>query len=403
MSEKTLDEGISTLVNERHIISGIALSFGDTARVETRMRGNGREVRLAEDGVLVSSPEPLTADSLFDLASVTKLFTCVAVMQLLERGRLMLSDEVERYEPRFINLHGTTVYDLMAFQTALETDGRVDRQPDADAAEKALFSARPVPRPERRFYTDIGAMALKYVVEAVSELSFEAYLREYVFRPIGMGASFARIPAALVEKAVCYNYERRIVNGGFWMDCGCEKGVVHDPKARALGEIAGLCGHAGLFSTLGDMTRFAQGLLRGELLRRDSLLEIGKNRTGKPLPSGGWTQHLGYLCFTKHPDQTFSEVPRCFGERTIALNGFVGNHFSIDPEQNRFIVLMSNRIHNRVTMVTGRANPNEKHMETLVWEDGRRYTISQNYVHYKDENIKDPIGRLFARQALSAE
>ena len=402
MSEKTLNEGLRYLVDERHIISGISLSFGDTARVETRMRGNGREVRLAENGTFVPAVEPLTADSLFDLASVTKLFTCVAVMQLAERGKLALSDELVRYEPRFINLGGVTIYDLLAFQTALETDGRVDRQPDAVSAQKALFSARPVPRQERRFYTDIGAMALKYAVEAASDLPFEAYLRERIFRPLGMRASFARIPDALTEKAVCYNYERRIADGGYWMDTNCEKGVVHDPKARALGGIAGLCGHAGLFSTLGDMTRFAQGLLQGELIRRDTLLEIGKNRTGRPLPSGGYTQYLGFLCFSKHPDQVYSEVPRCFGERAISLNGFVGNHFSVDPEQNRFIVLMSNRIHNRVTVVTGRANPNEKHLETFAWDDGGRYTVSQNYVYYKDENIKDPIGRLFAREFPSA-
>jgi CubicO group peptidase (beta-lactamase class C family) len=346
----------------------------------------------------VPAVEPLTADSLFDLASVTKLFTCVALMQLMERGKLTLRDEIVRYEPRFRQLGGVTVYDLLAFQVALSTAARVDEQPDAAAAEAALFSARPAPRPERRFYTDIGAMVLKYVVEAASGLAFETYLEEHVFRPLGMEHTFSHVPARLIHRAVCYNYERRVVDGAFWMDTACEKGVVHDPKARLLATEFGLSGHAGLFSTLGDMVLFARGLLEGALIRRETLLEMGKNRTGHPMAGGGYTQYLGYLCFSKHPDQTYSEVPRCFGERTIALNGFAGNHFSVDPEQNRFIVLLSNRIHNRVTMATGRANPNEKHIETLPWDDGQRYVVSQNYVYYKDENVKDPIGRLFSER-----
>lgn len=395
MREKTLEEGLVHLVDEQKIITGISLSFGDLARTECRMRGNGREVRL-ENGALLPAVEPLTEDSVYDLASVTKLFTCVSLMQLIERKKLSLSDEIPRWEPRFTHLKGVTVYELMAFQTALSTAERVDAQGTREEALAALFSAQRAPRPERRFYTDMGAMALKYVVEAASGMAFFDYIKENIFKPLGMTRSFCRVPEALLPETVCYNYERRIVDGAFRVDTGCEKGVAHDPKARVLDSGTDLCGHAGLFSTLPDMTRFARGLLENALLKRESLLEIGKNRTGAPLPDGSYTQYLGLLCFTKHPDQTFSEVPRCFGNQAIALNGFAGNHFSVDPEQNRFMVILSNRIHNRVTMATGRANPHET-LDTLLWDDGARYVVSQNYVYCKDENIKDPIGRLFQR------
>ncbi len=395
MTEKTLEEGLATLVDERRIITGISLSFGDLKRTQTRVLGNGREVRL-ENGAFVPAIEPLDRESIYDLASVTKLFTCVSLMQLIERGKLSFSDEVTRHEPRFSHLKGVTVYDLMAFQTALETEGRVDAAGSRGEALEALFSLRPAPRPERRFYTDMGAMALKYVVEAASGMAFADYVRENIFKPLGMTHSFSCVPEALIPRAVCYNYERRIVDGAYWMDASCEKGVVHDPKARILDSARDLCGHAGLFSTLPDMTRFARGLLENTVLSRDSLLMIGKNRTGGPHEKGGYTQYLGLLCFSKHPDQTYSEVPRCFGESAIALNGFAGNHFSVDPAENRFMVILSNRIHNRVTMATGRANPNET-LDTLLWDDGRRYVVSQNYVYCKDENIKDPIGRLFQR------
>ncbi|MDO4571746.1 MAG: serine hydrolase domain-containing protein [Clostridia bacterium] len=393
--EKTLDEGLAYLVDERRIISGISLCYGDLRRAETRVRGNGREWRL-ENGVFEPAVEPLGPDSLFDLASVTKLFTCVALMQLMERKKLSPEDAVTRYEPRFKHLAGVSVGALMTFSAALSTEARVDAQPDRERALPVLFSARPAPPPARRFYTDMGAMVLKYVIEAAADRPFMDYLTENVLRPLGMTHSFSRIPSALLDRAVCYNYERRIVDGAYWLDTACEKGVVHDPKARLLGADGDLCGHAGLFSTLGDMARFARGLLDGALIRRETLLEIGKNRTGRPLPDGGYTQYLGCLCFVKHPDQTFSEVPRCFSEQAIALNGFCGNHISVDPASDRFMVILSNRIHNRVTMATGRANPHER-LETLRWEDGRDYVVSQNYVYCKDENIKDPIGRAFSR------
>ena len=390
---KTLAEGLSYLVDERRIISGISLAYGDLSRHESVIKGLSREVKK-EGGAFAPAPAPLSADSVFDLASVTKLFTCVSILQLCERGRLSLSDPVRRYAPMFSQLHALTVYDLLAFQTGLSTRERVDAQPDRESALAALFTLSPAEKPERRFYTDMGAMALKYVIEGASGLAYETWLSEHVFLPLGMESTFSRVPESRLPDTVCYNYERRIVDGNFWMDEACEPGTVHDYKARVLDSAHDLCGHAGLFSTLPDMVRFAEGLLSGALLSRDTLLEMGKNRTGHPLPGGGYCQYLGYLCFCKHPDQTFSEVPRCFGERTVALNGFCGNHFSVDPEQNRFIVLLSNRIHNRVTMTTGRANPRE-HMETLRWDDGKDYVVSQNYVYCKDENIKDPIGRIF--------
>ena len=80
-----LEAGISHLVDERKIISGIAVSYGDPTQGEAFSRGNLREVRL-QDGAFVPDVAPLANDSIFDLASVSKLFTCIAVLQLVERG-----------------------------------------------------------------------------------------------------------------------------------------------------------------------------------------------------------------------------------------------------------------------------------------------------------------------------
>ena len=94
-----LEDGISHLVDERKIISGIAVSYGDRTQGEAFCRGNLREVRL-ENGAFVPDSAPLMTDSVFDLASVTKLFTCIAVLQLVERGKLRLDQPVGRIDPR---------------------------------------------------------------------------------------------------------------------------------------------------------------------------------------------------------------------------------------------------------------------------------------------------------------
>lgn len=388
-----LDAGIRHLVDERRVITGIAGAYGNLTDGDRFYYGGIREVRL-EHGAFVPDPAPMDEHAVFDLASVTKLFTCIAVLQLIERGKLSLDTKIGQADRRFVHIPDVTIEGLLSFRSALTTTARLDAAPSARDAEQLLFQIRPAPAPKRRFYTDMGAMVLKYVVESAADQSFFAYLDEKILAPLGMRHTFAVVPDALLNQTVCYNYERTAVDGDFRVDTECPAGTVHDPKARLLN--AGLpapCGHAGLFSTLSDMTALAHGLLGGALLSRKTLLTIGVNRTGIRLPDGGYSQHMGYLCYSKHPVQTFSEVPACFGERTIALNGFTGNHFSVDPDQNRFMILLANRIHNRVTTLTGRADPNDR-TETVRWNDGHEYVLSQNFVYMKDKYLKNTIGEL---------
>lgn len=388
-----LNEGIRYLVDERRVITGLAGAFGSLAAGEMFAHGRIREVRL-ERGSFMPDEAKMDERSIFDLASVTKLFTCIAVLQLCERGKLALDRPLGAIDKRFLNIADVTIEELLSFRAALRTTVRLDAAANAEEAEALLFDIRPAPAPKVRFYTDMGAMTLKYVVESVSGLFFWDYLQANILRPLGMRETFAAVPEALLSRTVCYNYERTVQEGRFRLDAACPAGTVHDPKARLLNTgLPAPCGHAGLFSTLSDMTLLAKGLLGGALVSRKTLLEIGKNRTGGLLPSGEYSQYMGYLCYAKHPVQTFSEVPACFGERAIGLNGFTGNHFSIDPEQNRYMILFANRIHNRVTTLTGRADPNDQ-TRAALWDDGKEYVVSQNFVYMKDKYLKNAIGEL---------
>lgn len=390
----TLQSGMRYLCEQSRMVSGLAVAYGDGARAHTDYMGAAQEV-VREGDAFVPCVRPLDENAIFDLASVTKLFTALSVVLLVQDGRVRLGDRLSEYEPRFTHVGDTTVGDLLTFRAELYTEKRIDAQENRDAAQAVLFDMRHMPSPPLRHYTDMGALALKYVIEAASGMPYYDFLKARVLAPLHMDTTFARVPEALLDRVVCYNYERRIVNGAYTVDTGCLPGLPHDPKARVLmGDTGELCGHAGLFSTMNDMVRLAQGLINDRLFPHETLLEMGTDRTSEcPLGEGGRKQYLGYLCYTKHPEQTYSEVPACFGWRTVALNGFTGNHFSVDPEQNQFMIILANRIHNRVTVATGRPDPHDPTL-SMQWNDGRTYPVSQNYTYTKDPLLKEPMAEL---------
>ena len=243
-----LMEGMRRLTDEKRIITGISVAYGNGGAAEFCHYGRLAECMLTERG-MQPAERPVSADSLFDLASVTKLFTAISVLQLAERGKLRLTDTVGQFDKRFSGISDVRIGDLLAFQTAIATEQRIDAQPDAQHALQALFTMHVVPRPERRFYTDMGAMVLKYVIEGAAGCDYYTYLRENVLLPLDMQSTFASVPARWLPNTACYNYERRILpDGSYYLDTDCPTGVVHDPKARRISrDGADLCGHAGLF------------------------------------------------------------------------------------------------------------------------------------------------------------
>lgn len=390
----TLKEGLQDLIDVRRVIAGASVAFGTAGESESLVHGNAQEVVL-HDGQLLPDAAALRRDSIFDLASLTKLFTALSILLLRQDGRVRFDDPVKRFDKRFVNIPDVTVGELMIFHPGLRTSRRIDGLSNRREALDTLFSIQRAPLdPAGKIYTDMGAMILKYVIEAAGGEPYFDFLKRRILDPLGMRNTFSFLPASVGHRLVNYNYERRIVNGEYRLDTACPPGTVNDQKARILCDAGrDLCGHAGLFSTLTDMVRFSQGLLNGALVPIDTVREMGTNRTGVRLPDGRYTHHFGYLCYAKHPDQTYSEVPACFGSHTVASNGYTGNHLSVDPERGMFMVILANKTHNRITWLTGRANPFETTTEA-AWNDGHTYPVSQNYTFLKDTYIKEPIAEL---------
>ena len=389
---------MKSLCDESRMLTGLSIAYGTPHESEQITWGRAQETCLIGDR-FVPEVRLLDDHSIYDLASLSKLFTSVMTMILVEKKLLSLDETVGEIDARFVNLRNVSVFDALSFRAGLKTPGRIDTAADRSEALSRLFSVS-CAEPERiRIYSDINAMVIKYIIEAKTGCSFSEALSRYIFSPLGLRHTFASVPHTLQSRCVSYNYEHRIAEDAYTLRTDTPLGHVHDPKAARL-SLNGhdLCGHAGLFSTRGDMIRFAQGLLRGELLSPDSLRAIGMNRTGVDYEDGTHRQYLGFLCFTKHPNQHLSEVPAWMGEGSIGLSGFTGNHLSLDLDRQRFVLFLGNRCHGRVSNIQPPAGGSlgdygltQDGSGTVRWPDGRRVPSSAKYVYFKDRLLHAPI------------
>ena len=372
-----LMEGIRFFTRDTAILSGLSVACGAGARTETAMDGD------------------VSVRSVFDLASVTKLFTGLCAMKLKEEGLLDFSRPVFFYDPRFRHLQGTTVEELMAFAVTVRTPVRLDACPDRESALEALFAAESGANQGRRVYSDIPAMILKYVVEAAGGAPFAECVGKIVLEPAGMKETWAKVPAERIGDCQRYSREHRIEKGRYILREGPEPGVPHDPKAEALqGDTGDLCGHAGLFSTAGDMVRFCRAVLAEKIVSGESLREIAVNRTGRLLADGTHTQYLGLQCYVRHPEQYYSEIPVYMGRSAFGIGGFTGNHVSVDPARGLFTVFLGNRVRNRLTVLLPEEGKtlenyglNADGSGRFRWPDGETVPSSVLYVHQKDAHL----------------
>ena len=374
----TLLQAVRYFTREKKIMTGMSVACGKGDQTETALDG-----------------EDVTDRSVFDLASVTKLFTGLCAVKLKEMGLLDFSRPVTDYDSRFSALKDVSAGQLMAFAVELRTPGRIDACPDRETALQCLFGTTAVGLPGRRPYSDIPAMVLKYVIEATAGMPFMTCVRRLILEKADMEETWALVPEKRLKDCQSYDCEHRIEKGRYILRSGLKTGVPHDPKAAVIqGGTDDLCGHAGLFSTRGDMVRFCRAVLAGKIVSAEGLREIAVNRTGRELEDGTHTQYLGYQCYVRHPNQYYSEIPAYMGCRAFGNGGFTGNHTAIDPERGIFTVFLGNRVKNRLTVLLPEDGKeledyglNADGSGFFLWKDGEKIPSSVKYVHQKDAHL----------------
>ncbi len=387
-----LDQAVRYFVEDTHIMACMTVACGTsgTAYVAqagcTHFDGTGN----------------VNDRTLFDLASLTKLFTGLTVMRLWEENRLSLDAPVTDYAPQLTNLTQVTVDQVLGFDVALTTPERIDTQLSREAGLRQLAAIVPKPQGTGRYYSDMHAMVLGLVIEGVCQMPLMDCIGQEILAPLHMSDTFAHVPDNRLPDCVCYDWEHRIEGGRYMVRKGITPGTPHDPKARLLGEDGRhLCGHAGLFSTRKDMIRLCQGLLNGKLLKRSTLQRMAQNRLGRQLPDGRYTQYLGSQCYVKHPMQYFSEIPVYMSDEAIGLSGFTGNHVAIDPQTGIFSLMLGNRVMNRLTTLIPESGKSltdyglaPDGSGKYFLPDGSWVYSSVDYVHQKDEHLHKAIAEV---------
>ena len=280
-------------------------------------------------------PEEMTLDTVFDLASLTKpIATATAIHRLIEQGKLELDAPVARYLPDFA-VNGKdkiTVRHLLLHTSGLIPDNAItDYALGPKKAWENIFALKPEAGLDERFkYSDVNFLVLGKLVETASGQPLNEYVRDEIFLPLGMKETGYLPPRALLPRIA--PTEKK---GETWIT-----GFVHDPRALALG---GVAGHAGLFSTADDLAIYAQTILNGGEWKGKRILSdesVARMTAPHDVPGNnsrtcGWDNRSSY---SGNRGDLLS--PRAFGH-----GGFTGTGIWIDPELDLFVIFLSSRLH----------------------------------------------------------
>ncbi len=274
---------------------------------------------------------PMTMDTIFDLASLTKVIaTAAAVAQLTEAGKLDLEDPVAKYWPDFKanGKEGITVRELLTHYSGLRPalDSKAGWS-GYDIGMRMVEEEVPVfPHGTSFIYSDINFITLAELVSRISGEPFDLYCAEHIFKPLGMADTCFQPSPGLRSRIAPTLYEQRVGGKILW-------GEVHDPIANAMG---GVAGHAGLFSTADDLSTFAQMILdRGSKAGVQILSPpiVEKIILPQSPPDKAPLRGLGWNIDS-------SLAPGSFGH-----TGFTGTGIWIDPVSNTYVIILTNRVH----------------------------------------------------------
>lgn len=383
-----IEQLIKNFFLEKKIAPGAVISFGTKNYEQNIVVGNKQEVIL-KNGRLVNKPIKMEYDTIFDLASETKLFTSIAITQLLSKKELKLEDRVEKYLPEFKNIGKLNIYDLLTFYP-LETEKRLDECNSYDEAYEALLTVKTknISINSKR-YNDFSSMVLKYIVEKITNQNFYDYIKENILDVLDMNDTYVTVKDK--ERCANSNYDGRIFkNGDTLIRTTADLGISSDEKARILGQPEGnLSGHAGLFSTSKDMVKLAHGLINNQLLNEKYFKLMTKNHTGflytdKNIHKS--TQYYGFLCYTKNPILKNSEIHHSLSSRSFATAGWTGTQLTVDPINNITVCLMSNRTHNRLTYIDDNIKKYfpETHLDKITLPNNYTMINASDYSSLKD-------------------
>ncbi len=338
---------IAPIVNQgiaNHKLPGAVVIVGHDGKVVFRQAFGMRS--------LVPDREKMTVDTIFDMASLTKVIaTAPAVMQLYQEGKINVDAPVAQYLPAFAaNGKGDiTIRDLLTHYSGLIPDlPLIEPWYGKQAGYQLAFDSVPLRPPGVRFqYSDVNFIVLGALVEKISGMPLNDYVLKYIFQPMGLKYTRFLPPKSWIQRIAPTQWEHGEAASGIpgshtFAGDVMLRGVVHDPTSRRMG---GVAGHAGLFMDADDLSVYAQNLLdrlngqpsKFPLSRRvlEKMVAPEQPATGTALRGFGWDIDSHYS----------SNRGTLFPVGSFGHTGFTGTSVWIDPSSDSYVIILANAVH----------------------------------------------------------
>lgn len=238
----------------------------------------------------------------------------------------------------------------------------------------------------------MGAMILRVIIEKITQMPLDKFLKMEVFDPLKMEDTHLNVPKNKLYRVANENYSTIInADGHYFTRLDNTPGTVHDPKAIAIGHASGITpGHAGFFSTKNDMIKFANALISGEIISKECLMSISNTETGFK-DDDNYTWFYGSLVYLKQPYSKKLQVYPPLSGRAFMSPGFAGTHLVIDPLNEITLFIGSPRLHNRVYMIhpemTKNIKVDDKNKKTYL-VDGEEKVVCSDYTKRKETLVE---------------
>lgn len=282
---------------------------------------------------------PMQPDTLFDLASLTKVMaTLPAVLLLLERGAFRLDDPVHHFFPEFTGggREEVRIRHLLTHTSGLPPGMPLAKE-DGTRGERVrrMLTVELQDRPGNRvIYSDLGFILLGELVQKITGVPLDRFVQEYVFGPLGLREARFNPPAVYRPRCAATEYRD-------WLgrhQCG----EVHDENATALG---GVAGHAGLFATAAEVAAYGQMWLNGGALGSTQLLSPATVAAATRDQTPGLNEGRGWGWIVTRPNAEFASCGDLFSPGSFGHTGFTGTSLWVDPARALVVVLLTNRVH----------------------------------------------------------
>lgn len=330
--------------------------------IETYHNGIEKEIILGYREI-IPTRKKCTKNTLYDIASLTKVYTATVVYIAYEEGKLNLNEKIKDIDNRFVNLNNIKILDLLSHNQEIWTKGYLGDAKTKKEFYEILFTA--YIKSTTPTYLDIHYIILSTLLEKIYKKSFEEILKEKIFQTLELKKTTV---SPMGNNIASNNFET--LNEVLISDI--LPGCIHDKKARVAKNLGIITGHASIFTTGKELLEFLKSFLNNKLLTKETiaLMLNHKDRNQenynilKSIVSEKDRNKMYEEAIQMNPNlklrrtynnmgtryrndiQILNDVPKQCSENTIAFSGYTGPSFIIDFDAQIIVVVLCNVMHN---------------------------------------------------------